>query len=460
MAKNVVEMLEENKINIVKVTNLTTKKFIMYKEDKILNYKIESNSTKADILDDIIYIISKNDINWYHTLFGDDELSKDPDTGKFNTKPRGTFKKGLEEFKYYLSYNCYRVNNIINDPAQNLFFEENGVKYFNLFQNTKYLVEKPNEYKDWNTIKTILFNLCGNNKEYFDWVLNWFACLYNKPTYRFSTSIIFIGDKGSGKGMFSEALMKIFGKCAYRANSKDLTNNFNSQLFEGKLLLIANEIIDQKNKYQFSNDLKEFVTEKEISVEKKFSDRYMCKNYIKLVLFSNSNQPISIEEDDRRYAVFKSQKLHMSYAERKKYWDDEDNYFTNQVEGFCSFLNNFNFDLSKVVSEPIMTPYKQDIIDVNKTDFNSIIYELIKENNYEYIYDTHKIPYIEFKKIYDWYCNKPGAKITTANKFGAKLRMENYIVVKKTIDNNNSTFIRVPDKIIEYYKERLKGDKN
>jgi hypothetical protein len=417
----------------------------MYKPDEVLNYRIISNSTKLDILEDIVHIISDDNPNWYNDILDQ------------STKP--SFNKGVNELKYYLSYKCKRVNEIINDPAQELFFNDNGVEYFNLFHNTEYLVHKPVIDRDWSLIYKVLYNLCGNDDFNFNWVLNWLACLYNKPTYRFATSVIFIGDKGSGKGMFSEALMKIFGKCAYRANSKDLAGNFNSQLFEGKLLLIANEIIDQKNKYQFSNDLKEFVTEKEISVEKKFSDRYMCKNYIKLILFSNSNQPISIEEGDRRYAVFKSKKLNIAYEERRTYWDDVNKDFTNQVEGFCYFLSQYKYDLSKVVSEPIMTSYKQDIIDVNKTDFNSVIYDIIKEHNIDYIpIKKNKSVYIKFNNVHNLYLNRQGVKQVTSNKFGAKLRMENYIVEKKTIEGDNSTFIKVPDSIISYYTSSLKGD--
>ena len=409
MYDNIIGMLNNYDLEIVKVTNLTNKKFILYTKDKILNYKIVSNSTKQDVLEDIIHIVSSDNPNWYIDI----------------VEQKPSFKKGVEEIKTYLSYYCRRVNDIINDPARELMFTDNGVDYFNLFQNTKYVVEKPNEYKDWSTIYKVLSNLCGKDEDNYDWAINFLSCLYNNPTYRFATSIIFIGDKGSGKGMLSEALMKIYGRCTYRANSKDLTNNFNSQLFEGKVLLLANEIIDQRNKYQFSNDLKEFVTEKEISVEKKFSDRYMAKNYIKLILFSNSNQPISIEEDDRRYAVFKGRKIDIDYEERKKYWDDVDNYFTDQVEGFCYFLKNYKYDLSKVVSEPIMTTYKQDIIDVNKTDFKSIILDILKSNSYDYVKSTDGNYYLLYSLVYDQYFVKEGVRRIAKNKFSPKLKLEN-----------------------------------
>jgi hypothetical protein len=429
-------LLDKLNYDIVKIQSQKQHKYVLYKKDNILNYKIITKTTKTDLIDDLVYYFNQIQPNWYVDIVG----GKNP-----------TYNKGKKLVDEFLSDSVSRVNDITNDPAESLFFtdKETSISYFNLFQNTYYLVERPNQEKKWDVINNILWNLCEKNPEYYDWVINWLAVLYQYPTYRFTTSIIFIGAKGSGKGMFTKVMQKIFGHCCYAANSKDLISNFYSQIFENKLLLIANEIIDQNKKYQFSNDLKEMITEDKISVERKFTDRYEAKNYVKTIFFSNSNMPIVIEEGDRRYAVFKSQKLKMDYKVRNKFFEDEE-FFTNQVEGFMAYLNNYIIDQEKVVSEPIMTPAKESIIHVNTTDLKAIINEIIEEQNNDWVMDNTNGDYwISYNVIYDIYTQvkMENKKRPARNKFSHKLKVNDFTVEKRTIDSVTDTYVKVPFKL-------------
>jgi hypothetical protein len=224
------------------------------------------------------------------------------------------------------------------------------------------------------------------------------------------------------------------------------------------MLLLANEILDTHNKYQFSNNLKDFVTENIISVEKKFCDRYQAKNYIKLVLFSNSNQPISIEEDDRRYAVFytnKKIKEVIDYHTRSEFFEQTD-FFKNQVEGLAYFLYNYLGDISKVTDEPIMTQAKKNIITVNLTDFRCVIDDIIESNTNNFVEDRNGLYYIQYLNIFLDYQARIQEKSISLNKnypknkFGTKLRLENYLVYNfKSINSTKATWVEVPLRVIK-----------
>lgn len=441
--KTVQELLEKYNINIIKVNSQTTKKYFIYKQHPVYRFTDLNTTTKSDAVDEIIYLLQKKySPSWFVDLAPE--------------KP--SFKKGKDLIIDYLSFEVTRVSDIQNDPGRELFFEENGKIYFNLFQNTFYLVEENRDKlqkKDWTVIKKIINNMVDGNSEHYEWVINWLAVLFQYPTYKFTTSLIFSGEKGSGKGMLSQVLSYIFGHCSYSANSRDLSSNFNAQLFEGKVLLLANEIVDQDKKYKFSNDLKEFVTEKQISVERKYCDRYMAKNYIKMIMFSNSRNPISIEERDRRYAVFyANQKIDniLDYNTRNKFFEDED-FFKDQVEGFMYFLYNQTVDVEKVTKEPIMTQAKENIITINKTDFKSFILQLMGDYPNEW-YPSHKDGefYFSYSRLYEIYVNKiqqreaaHNIKIIPKNKFGTRLRVENFEVhTLKSINNMKGTWIKIP----------------
>jgi len=444
--KSIFELFREYDINVVKVNSQKTNKFLIFQMDKIRRYKNLIITKKFDAVDEIISILNKKYPNWYFDIVYD---SKNP-----------TLSKGKKIITEYLSYDCPRVNDIINDPDKDLFFTEDNISYFNLFQNSYYLDSEVKENligKDWSVIQKIIWNLSGENPDNYSWIINWLSVLYQYPTYRFTTSLIFIGQKGSGKGMFASVMRFLFGNCSYTANSTDLTSKFNAQLFEGKMLLLANEILDQHNKFQFSNNLKEFITENVISVEKKFLDRYQAKNYIKLILFSNSSQPITIEEDDRRYAVFytaKKIKEVLDYSTRNSFFEDKE-FFKNQCEGFAYFLQNNLIDISKVTDEPIMTEAKENIIRINQSDFRSIIDEIIEDEITNWKEDLYGLFYLKYNVIYADYSIKAQdrttiKKVYPRNKFGSKLRLEQYEVENlKSIDNEKGTWVLVPFRIVE-----------
>ena len=442
---NINELLEILGINIVKITTSVNNPYILYKNHKYKRYVVLSRGSRNSVSADLIHYFKQYDPNWY--------IKINPD-GKNKTESKG--KLLVRDF---LDEDCDRVQYLINDPAKELVFFENNLKYFNLFQNTKYLVDKPDKEGDWSFIRDLIWNLCSEDEDKYNWVINWLKCLYQYPTYRFTTSIIFIGDKGSGKGLFSKVLKKIFDNCCYSANSKDLISSFNAHLLQNKVLLLANEIIDQNKKYQFSNDLKEFVTEDEISVEQKYSDRYMARSYIKLILFSNSRQPISIEEDDRRYFVCHSKSLKRlkTYEEINKFIEDED-YFISQVESFCAYLNNStDYDFEKVVSGPPMTKEKESIIDINITDFKSIILEIMRDDlvSVKKRKNNDKIEmWVLFSNLYNFYCNEDykfyNVKNITRKKFSGKLEIEGFNKQLLTIDNENGRYVQLPDSIVEY----------
>jgi len=437
------ELLSILNLKVIKLTALTSgAKYFIYRPDPIKNLIILSAGVKYSIVDDLVSYFSKYDVDWYDKI-------------QVDVKNK-TFSKGVAIVKDYVAYGCELCSLVTNNPAEKLKYEEDNIVYFNLFQNTELLVNKPTFEKDFSIIEKIIFNLCGENPEKYDWVMNWLKCIYTQPDFRFTTSIIFIGDPGTGKGMLTEILRYIFKNTCYRANSKDLVSTFNSQLFEGKFLLLANEILDQNKKFQFSNDLKEYVTEKEISVEGKYMSRYVAKNYIKLIMFSNNSQPVVIEEGDRRYFVSQSKKKInkiLTKEELNKFWELGD-FFKNQVEGFCAYLNNcVDYDFDLVTKQPPMTQEKLNIIDINKTDFKQVIEEIIKDSKNSIVYDVRGNGWIEYSLIYNLYHNEDyqryRRKNLTKKKFSAKLDLEGFLKEKNTINYITSLRVKVPLEVVK-----------
>jgi len=432
-------LLNKTGLKIVKVMSLSNKKYILYRTHPVLNQITISNNNKQDLLEDLIYFLDSNEPGWFLEINNQDLPEK------------SKYRKAINEVDAQLRYRTKRVNKVINDPANDLFFTENNTTYFNIFQNTELLVNPPVVEYDWDIVHQVIWNLCGEDEEIYDWVFNWLTVLYQFPAHRFTTSLIFIGEHGSGKGMLSNILAEVFGKTCYRANSRDLISTFNAQLFEGNFLVLCNEIVDQKNTYQFSNELKEIVTEKEVSTEQKYFDRYLAKNYVKLIMFSNDSNPIYIEQGDRRYLVAKSKKIKIEYTKLQKFFEDE-NFFRKQVLGFCYALNNNIPNFEKVTKEPPMTEAKEDIINNFLTDFNVILQEILENLCDKWVKDINGDYYIDYSEVYNEYACLDKVKHIYRKKFGSRLRAEGFILIKNTIDGVTNVRLKIPHNIFKNMK--------
>jgi len=144
----------------------------------------------------------------------------------------------------------------------------------------------------------------------------------------------------------------------------------------------------------------------------------------------------------------------LDYSTRNKFFED-DNFFTNQVEGFMYFLNNYMIDQEKVVSEPIMTPAKKSIVNVNTTDLKANILEIIEENIMDWKKDIDKNYWISYTLVYNAYVQvkMEGKKRPAKNKFSYKLKVNDFEVEKKTIDSENDTYVKVPYHLVEAFYE-------
>jgi len=449
--KFIPRFFKEKEHKVIKVLSEKQEKYYLYKTHPVLNYVIVEKTNKNNLIEDLLHLFKKEDPNWYK----EDYINE---------------KFGINALNVYLRDDVQRVGVVVNNPEEKLIYiNEHGVNCFNCFQNSALLVNRPDVPDCENkfpTIKAVLMNLCRQEQKYYEFVINWLSYLYQHPTYRFNVSLIFIGGHGGGKGLFGTTLQEIFGNCYYSGNSNDLSSKFNGQIFEGKLLFIGNEIKDGEHKFQFSNTIKEFSTEKWLSVENKFEKRYTARNFVKFIFFANSSDPLSIEPGDRRYFVVKSKPLVMDYEQRNKFVDNIEGFFTNEVNAFCSYLNTYPADQQKVINAPETTPEKQDVIDLNISDFKAEIFDIIedvKKEDWLHIPIT-KEPCIRHTYLRTQYnLDKQDKYKMSKKKFGARLSMNGFEKDSRTIEFKDSDgsiksefmhLVLIPDEIITLKKPK------
>jgi hypothetical protein len=147
-------------------------------------------------------------------------------------------------------------------------------------------------------------NVCNGDKQLFKWLMGYFAHLIQKPFERPLTTIVFRGEKGTGKNALIDRVGKLLGEGHYLVahDSRYLTSNFNGHL-DSCLCLVLDEAFWSGDKTT-EGKLKGITTSPEIMIERKGKEPYMVDNLVRLVVIGNEDWLVPASHDERRYAVF------------------------------------------------------------------------------------------------------------------------------------------------------------
>jgi putative DNA primase/helicase len=136
----------------------------------------------------------------------------------------------------------------------------------------------------------------------FRWVLRWVAYPIQHPGAKMRTTLVLHGPQGTGKNLFFEALMAIYGPYGRIIDQSSIEDKFNDWASR-KLFLIADEVVARSDLFHVKNKLKAFITGTWIRINPKNVAARDERNHVNMVFLSNEPMPVALEEDDRRHAV-------------------------------------------------------------------------------------------------------------------------------------------------------------
>lgn len=142
----------------------------------------------------------------------------------------------------------------------------------------------------------------SKSEELYQWVLRWIAYPIQHPGAKMKTTLVLHGPQGTGKNMFFEALMDIYGPYGRVIDQSAIEDKFNDWASR-KLFLVADEVVARSDVYHIKNKLKAFITGEWIRINPKQIQAYDERNHVNIVFLSNETMPVVLEEDDRRHAV-------------------------------------------------------------------------------------------------------------------------------------------------------------
>jgi hypothetical protein len=331
------------------------------------------------------------------------------------------------------------VNDWLKDPKIREYDEMNFIPYgpneeatqnnkiYNTFSG--YNIQKHNftdkDLIDVQQFKDYLYAVAGESQENYEYLYRWLARIIKHPRHKTNTCILIKSPQGTGKGTLQEFMKAILGtKYAEQYCGTDiLVEKFNGVL-ENKLFVAIDE--GSSNNYNHSGKMKNRITEPTIEIEEKGIKKRIVNNLMNIMIVTNDDIVVKIEESDRRYVMLKASS---KYINNTSFFGKLKDNFLNNPIGLYSvykwFLNcdvdeKYDFQNNRPITNdykavqalniPIIALFFQDLLETFN-DKNKI--EESKDKTY------HFIRCIDLFTYYKNYCKEAGFKIEpTLSRFG------------------------------------------
>jgi hypothetical protein len=153
-------------------------------------------------------------------------------------------------------------------------------------------------------------NVCGGDEELYNWVVGWFAQIFQQPDKKTGTSLVLRGKQGTGKTKVGEVVGSLLGDhYSPIADPRYVTGQFNAHLVSC-LLLHCDEAF-WAGDHSAEGKLKDLVTGKDQFIEYKGKEPILVRNYVRLLVSGNQKWLVPSGFEERRFAVIDVGEAHM-----------------------------------------------------------------------------------------------------------------------------------------------------
>jgi hypothetical protein len=231
------------------------------------------------------------------------------------------------------------INNIDRRDITDIIFDPSGKELqskYNIWKGYKY--NNTGEYNVDNIepfVQHIKNIICNGDEELAEYVIKWFAQIIQRPWDKTKVGLIWRSEaEGVGKNIILNLIKDIIGSEYYysTSNLEHLIGNFNADA-EAKILINMNECLWGGDKKK-EGRLKEFITEDTLTINQKGVKTYNIDNYANIVITSNSDWIIGVNQNDRRWQMIE--------CSETKY---EKDYYTTLVNTNIQDLTNYLYSI-------------------------------------------------------------------------------------------------------------------
>lgn len=289
---------------------------------------------------------------------------------------------------------------------------------FNLWKGFKIDKIKASHYheKDADPILDHILKIwCKNNLDSYNYVMDYFSHVLQKPDKKCGVVLCLKSKQGAGKGVILEKLAEIIGDNHYvqNSNANFLFGDFNGML-EAKILIDLDECFWGGDK-KLESVVKNKITEKKQPINKKNKELYIIEDYANYIITTNNDWFAGVSEEDRRHYcleldnILSGRMTDEKYRKIKPVLDAPAGAFAKVL--YNRDIKNFN---PRVFNK---SPLLQDQVERNWNSVKVWFHECLKDGGFSLQNDK----FVEWNKIFnDEYGNDVGG-VTIKDKVSKKM---------------------------------------
>lgn len=195
-------------------------------------------------------------------------------------------------------------------PGEEPIVNLNGQRYVNTYNTRTTPVPKtPNCADDFRAIETVEkhFAVLFPDKRERDILLDYLAFTVQFPASKINWAILIQGVDGAGKSWMSDLMSAVLGGVHVASVPGAALKEKYTKWAEGKKLVFLEEVrMHGANKYEIIDRMKTIITNRSIAIRKMGSDLYEVVNVTNYILFTNYDDALPLDRNDRRYAVLRT----------------------------------------------------------------------------------------------------------------------------------------------------------
>jgi hypothetical protein len=160
----------------------------------------------------------------------------------------------------------------------------------------------------------LLYVICDGDEEAFQYLLNWFAHLLQRPAEKPGVMIVLLGGHGTGKGTLGHLVHRMIGELLLATSELRHVFGKHNDVLERTYVVFFDEF---SRRATIADALKSLATEPQVTVEPKNQPVRQIQSFHRLIIASNAAHVKHTDRDDRRDFMLRVSDRHQGDA---AYW--------------------------------------------------------------------------------------------------------------------------------------------
>lgn len=265
--------------------------------------------------------------------------------------------------------NCPQVENRLYDPAKadKRFFTLDGVPFVNTYRSS-YAPADPTRADEAGEIFYKHIKMLVMEEEYQRLLIDFIAYHVQHPGKKIRWAVVLQSTKGAGKTALSVALSAVLGRRnVKKVSAKSIMEGAHNDWAYGSQVVTVEEVrIVGQNRHAVMDNLKPCISDDDIDLHCKFESHRTVPNITNYMMFTNYQDSLAIDDEERRYFVLASriQRVEQIRALGSDYFNTLFGMIRDNPGGLRSWLEQWRFSSEfEPDGRAPHTPYLTDLVE-------------------------------------------------------------------------------------------------